>query len=295
MNKILLYFIAIFSLSQAGNLARLAAAPPEMLGFWRLAGATLILLVFAATDRKQIRLYHEFNLRNLFFTLLSGILFFLHLWSYKFAVQNTSIANSMLLFATNPLLTAAITIIFFGESLQKRLLVSYCLAMLSIYFLLRQSLRLEGKLNIGDLAALATALLYSLYFIFGKKARHAMSNVCYTLVAYGIAAVCFLGLCLYRETQLFDYPPLTWLCIGLLIVFPTLLGHALFSYLLKTLNINWMSTGKLIEPVLATTVAYFLFAEELSKWLLLSFILTSAAIFILIWPFAKKKVKTLHG
>lgn len=285
----LLYFVAIICLSQAGNLARFAAAPPEVLGFWRLLGAALVMLLFAATHQSQIRLYKEFNQRNIMFAILSGFFFFVHLWTYKFAAQNTTIANGMILFATNPLLTAIITITFMKESFQKRYFISYALAMTSIYLLIHQNLQLNSKNSLGDLSALASALFYSLYIIFGKKARHAMSNPAYTFFIYSFASLCFLAFALWKGTDLIHYPTQTWIGIALLITFPTMLGHAIFSYLLKNLNINWMSTGKLAEPILATIAAYFFFSEELSSNTALSFSLTAVAIFILIAPYQKTK------
>lgn len=119
----------------------------------------------------------------------------MHLWTYKFAAQNTTIANGMILFATNPLFTAIITIAFMKEKFEKRYLVSYTLALISIYLLIYQNLQLNSKNTYsGDLSALVSALLYSLYIIFGKKARHAMSNPTYTFFIYGFAAICFLSL-----------------------------------------------------------------------------------------------------
>lgn len=283
-----LYFVAIIALSQAGNLARFAAAPPEVLGFWRLLGASLVMLVFAATHQKQIRFYKEFNRSNIQFAILSGFFFFVHLWTYKFAAQNTTIANGMILFATNPLFTAIITIIFMKEKFERRYLISYTLALISIYLLIQQNLQLNSKNSLGDLSAITSAFLYSLYIIFGKKARHAMSNPTYTFFIYGFAATCFLSLSLWKGTELTNYPIKTWLGIALLVTFPTLMGHAIFSYLLKNLNINWMSTGKLAEPVMATLAAYFLFSEELSPNTAISFTLTAIAIFILIAPYKKK-------
>lgn len=285
----LLYFLAIISLSQAGNLARYAAAPPEMIGFWRLLGASLVMLIFAATHQNQVRFYKELNSKNIFFLFLSGFFFFTHLWTYKFSVQNTTIANAMIIYATNPLFTALLTVCFMGEKFEKRYLASYLLAFLGIYLLLEHNLQMHSKNIGGDIAAIFAALFYSLFIIFGKKARHAMSNPTYTFFVYGLASFCFFAFSQWKETQLLDYPTHTWVSILLLILFPTLLGHTIFSYLLKKLNINWMSTGKLLEPILAILGAYFFFEEKLSPQASLAFILTAFSIVILIAPYRLKE------
>jgi drug/metabolite transporter (DMT)-like permease len=57
--------------------------------------------------------------------------------------------------------------------------------------------------------------------------------------------------------------------------------------LLKHMNINFMSSGKLAEPALAAVTAYFVFNEELSSNTIIAFAFALAAIFVLI--FGRKK------
>lgn len=252
-----------------------------MIGFWRLFGASLFLLVFSATQYKKINWREAFQKPNIFYISASGFFFFIHLWTYKFAAQNTTIANSMILFAVNPLFTAMITTKLMKERFERRYILSYILAFTSIYLLISEKIDLSSQNFLGNLSALCSALLYSMYIISGKKARHTTSNLTYTLFIYSIAAFCFFSFSLYKGTELLNYPIKTWSSILLLILFPTFLGHVIFSYLLKILNINWMSTGKLIEPVLSTIVAYFVFQEPLSQNTAFSFTLTALALIIL--------------
>lgn len=57
--KLALYFFAIFALSQSAALARWAAAPPDVIGFWRLSAAALMLLPFAWKPRSLHQLWSE--------------------------------------------------------------------------------------------------------------------------------------------------------------------------------------------------------------------------------------------
>jgi drug/metabolite transporter (DMT)-like permease len=284
-----LYLLALLSLSQAGNLARAAGAPPEVLGFWRLTGAATVMLIFVATRRDFKKIAGEWKGQNLVFSLFSGFFFYLHLWTYKFGAQNTSIANLMILFATNPIFTALFSTVLMKEKLQKRVILSYLFSMAGVYLLLNNNLRLHSENLKGDVASVCSAFLYSMYLLTGKQARTKMTTPAYTVFVYGIAAFLFLLTVLWRDLSFVAYPWTASIAVIALIVFPTLLGHALFSYLLKYFNVNWMSTGKLLEPVLATVVAYFAFSERLSSQATMAYLLTAAAVFILFAPWEKLK------
>ncbi len=112
---LLIYFISIFCLSQSALWVKWTHAPIETLGFWRLGLAFVILfLYFRPKDflRKQ-----PFHMRSLVFAILAGVFFFAHLWTYKYAALNTRIANSMIIFSTNPIYTALASVLFFREKI----------------------------------------------------------------------------------------------------------------------------------------------------------------------------------
>lgn len=282
MFHLLLYFVAILSLSQAGNLVRLANAPAEVIGFWRLLSAAIIILPLA---------WYKGDLKHLLkkskeikFVLLTGVLFFLHLWSYFYSVQNTKIANSMIIFATNPLFTALGASLIFKEKFTKRLALAYLLAFTGIFQLIKHHLNFDPELNKGNLSALISALFFSGYILSSNQSRKFFSNSSFAFLKYLVTA-CLFGITAWlTQVSFTEYPSITWMAIAGTVVFPTLLGHALFTYLLKFLNINWMSCGKLIEPVLSAAVAFFLFNENLSLSTLLAFAFTSASVLVLFLP-----------
>ena len=60
---------------------------------------------------------------------------------------------------------------------------------------------------------------------------------------------------------LLDYGP-SPIIVGLLLsVFPTILGHSIFSWCLKYFSPAFVSASKLCEPVVAALFAAFLFGE----------------------------------
>lgn len=286
--KLALFFLSILSLSQAANLARLAHAPPELIGSFRLLGASLImgtLLFFQKKNNpkepiKKILTPH----RPLFFAIASGFFFFVHLWTYKFAAQNTTIANTMILFALNPLVTAFFTTFIFKQHYTRRLWLSNVLALLGVFILVGNQFQSFSIGALGPSSALISAFFYSFYLLTGRESRKIISNSQYTFIVYSVACAFFFLTAFIRNTISFNYPFETWMSILGLILFPTLLGHALFTYLLQTFDINWMSTGKLSEPIFASITAAILFQETWTERTSIAFLFTCSSLVILLKP-----------
>lgn len=281
----ILLFIAILSLSQAANLVRYAAAPVEVIGFWRLLMASLILAPLAFKHRHSVKAATG---KVLSLTFLSGVFLFLHFGTFFFAAQNTKIANAMILFATNPLFTAAGAYFFFKEKISLRLAIAYVLAGFGIYFLVSHSITFDPERFKGDISALISAAFFSGYILTGRAVRPHYENTLYTFIIYLTTGVLFGVACLFTGVAMTSYPTHSWIAIATLAIVTTLFGHALFTYLLSHMSVNFLSCAKLVEPVFSALVAYFVFQESLANQTLTAFIFTAAAILTLYWPTKKK-------
>lgn len=286
--KLALYFFALFTLSQSASLVRWAAAPPDVIGFWRLTLAALLLLPVAWHSRSLHELWAARRDR-VPYVVLSAFFFFGHLWTFTYAAQNTRIAHAMILFASNPLWTSLGNKLFFKEHFGRRLLFSYVLALSGIVLLLRHSLSFETGLVTGDFVAILSAILFSGYILSGKKVRKTTSNFSYSFLMYAIAGALFGLSGALQGLNFTSWGSSTWIAIAALIAFPTFLGHALFSWLMKFMNINLMSCGKLLEPVLAALVAAVVFREPITVESQLAFVLTAAGVLFLFVPLPRSR------
>lgn len=282
----LLYFLALLSLSSSPIWAKLNQMPVSLLGFYRLSIATILVLGWLIVRKKM----HFKIQKNHIWAFASGFFFFLHLWTYKYAAKNTLISNTMIIFSSNPVWASMGAIFFFKEHFEKRLIISYLLALTSIYLLVSDNLNISLSSNLGDWSAAISAVFYAAQMLTGKKARVYFENTEYAFLKYLTCAVLF-GLCLVGSDFSFtDYGPISWYAIVGLVVFPTLLGHFSLTYLINHMNLSLMTCGKLIEPVLASVAAYFIFNESLSQNAHISFALTSISVLILFGPSLKRKL-----
>jgi drug/metabolite transporter (DMT)-like permease len=282
-----LYFTALLSLSMSANIVKISEGPITVFGFWRLVFAFIVVLPMAIGPG-QLKKHLKEDRKDLYVAILSGLLFWGHLWTFFYASKNTSIAHTMIIYSTHPLFSALGAYFWFQEKITLRLIIAYILAALGVTVLVQPHLQLNhsGLLS-GDLAALCSAALFSGYILSGKKSRQKLSNYTFSSIIYIVAAICFALMVNTQNLPWTGYANSFWVGIFLSTLFPTLLGHALFTYLMNFMNVNTMTLGKLIEPVFASIAAYFLFNEQLTSFTFVAFVLISLALLVLFLPFER--------
>ncbi|MBC7419637.1 MAG: DMT family transporter [Bdellovibrio sp.] len=288
----LLYFLALLCLSTSPNWAKLNQMPVEVLGFWRLFIASIILGVWVFIWKR--RTWPPLN-KKITWVIVSGVFFFLHLWTYKFASKSTSVANTMILFASAPLWSSAGAILFFKEKMTLRLGIAYGIAVVGIYLLAFEHIEFNSFTFLGDLSAVISGFFYACYMLTGKKARLHYDNSIYSFLQYGVCALLFAANAIGMGKPFLGYSDVSWFAVMGLVLLPTLLGHLTLTYLVNYMNLSLMSCGKLIEPVIASIIAYFVFHEMLKPEAWVAFGLTSVSVIILFTPslLEAKKRQTL--
>lgn len=286
MLHISLYFLALVSLSTSPNWAKLNHMSSATLGFYRLAGASLLLFIYLLLSKKLKKINFD---RNFVWALFSGFFFFLHLWTYKYASKHTLVSNTMILFATNPVWATLGGQVFFKENIKPRVIFAYMLALIGIFMLVAQNLQLNPENHLGNVSALISAFFYALYMLTSKKARLHMANNDFSLIQYSTCALMFGIAVLSTNSAMTGFDAISWWSVLGLIILPTFLGHMSFTYLVKHMNLSLMSCGKLIEPIIATIFAYFLFGEHLGSYAIYAFLLTGVSVLILFWPSLTKR------
>ncbi len=277
----LLYFLALFALSTAANWAKLNQMPVEVLGFYRLgiAGSILALWILLKKPLSKPKLDVK-----IFWGIASGFFFFLHLWTYMFAARNTPVANMMIIFSSNPVWASMGAIAFFGEKLNRRLIISYFLALCGVYLLVAHNLNLVAGSFYGNLSAILSAVFYAAYMLTGKRARHFHDNTQYALINYTTCASLFALFALGKGANFTGYSDISWISVLGLVCLPTFLGHFSFTYLVKHMDLSLLTCGKLIEPVIASIIAYFIFRENISPNAWFAFALTGTSVLVLFGP-----------
>ena len=271
--------VGILAASQSGNIIRIGEAHPVAIAAWRLFIASCLLAPLAGRRLAELR---RLTRRESGLLLASGAALALHFIAWIAAVQMTTVANAAIFFAANPVLTAAAGHLLFGERITGKLALSVGLGLAGVVVIGLGDLGLDPQHLGGDLAALVCSLLFTVYFLLGKRLRRVLSTTTYASAVYGVAAP-FAGLFLFvLDVPVFDYDSRTWLCFVLMALVPTMLGHTSFNSALRHIDASRVSAATLSEPALAGLVAWFAWDEAVTGQAFAGYALIAVSVLVLL-------------
>ncbi|MGZ3686406.1 MAG: DMT family transporter, partial [Bdellovibrionota bacterium] len=222
--------------------------------------------------------------RQLGALFLCGACLFFHWWTWFLAVQTTSLANAMVLFAMSPLFTAIGAWIFFREPFGRRHAFALACCFFGVCLIFRDSLEFVPAHLRGDILGFVASMLFSAYVLVGKGIRRGLGNMPFTVVAYFFCGLLFFLMLLFTGKLHADFSVPTWGALLGLAIGPTLLGHALFTYCLQYFNVNLMNILILTEPVLGSLAAFWILGESFSRGAILGFVAVTVGMLGLFLP-----------
>lgn len=162
---ILITILAVIVLSPDSILIRLADSNSWTLVFWRGIGfGTGVLLYLVAMN--GTRVVDEFTKIG-FVGLLVAFFFGINSVTFVLALEFTSIANTLIIISSAPIITAIIAWFVLQERVSLLTMAAMLIVFLSIYLVMYENF---GSINIkGDLLALSTAIFMSISFILIRK------------------------------------------------------------------------------------------------------------------------------
>lgn len=276
---ILFLCIGLLAASQSANIIRIGDAHPVALAAWRLLIATLLLAPLAGKD---LRILTSLNKKDKLFLVLSGVALAAHFFAWISAVQLTTVANAAVFFSINPVITASAGLFFFKERISPRLLVSILVGLSGIVVMGGGDLSFNKEHLAGDGMAVLCSVLFTVYFLIGKRLRSKIPTTAYVTGIYGIAAITAFICLLVLGLPLYEYSGRNWLCFLLLAIVPTMIGHTSLNNALRYIPAGVISTATLTEPLLAGVVAYFAWSEAVTLQTAIGYVLISLSVIVLV-------------
>jgi drug/metabolite transporter (DMT)-like permease len=271
--------VGILAASQSGNLVRLADAHPVAIAAWRLGIASLLLAPIAGRRLATLRRLGRTELALL---LLAALALAAHFFTWIGAVQHTSVANAAVFFAVNPVITAVAAHVLFGERLSPRLGLSILLGLLGVGAIGAADLALRREQLLGDGLAVLCSLLFTCYFLLGKRLRRSLDSAVYVTALYGLASLASFAGIVVLGLPIVGYPRGTWLAFVLMALVPTMLGHTSFNHALRHMDAGRISTLTLSEPLFAGLVALVAWGEPVRTSALLGYGLICASVLVVV-------------
>ncbi len=232
-----------------------ASAPTIV--FWRVTIGTVIAVGFAYLVGGRI------TLKLVVLAFPAGVCFALSFIFGFASFQETSIVNATLIPSLQPVLILLIAARMFGERRTGGELAYAALALTGVVVVVAGASS-DGSTLHGNIFAVVNLLVFTAYFLLGKRARDADVH------AWSFLAAVFIGACvivvpwsLLTTHDLGAIHGADWLLMFGLILFPGMVGHGLMTWAHHYVDVSVTSMMTLANPVVSIAGAWIIYDQEL--------------------------------
>lgn len=265
-HPLVLVFVGVLGISLSSILIRTSTAPSAVTAAWRLVWTVLLLTPMTLGKRAFREELRAVDKRTAALSALSGLFLSVHFYFWFACLQYTTVASATTIVCTELVwVTIGFCLLLKGKISRKAVAAMAVVLAGSALIAFADSAG-EGSHLYGDFLALLAAIAVAGYMLIGRVVRSDFSTTVYTYMVYLVCAAVLVGSCLVQGYALFDGGSNGILMGLLLAIFPTLLGHSIFSWGLKYFSPSFISAVKLCEPVFSATMAAFLFGEIPGIW-----------------------------
>jgi drug/metabolite transporter (DMT)-like permease len=249
---------------------------PLAIATWRLLFAALFLAPWSIGPIR--REWPGLGRRDRLLLLAAAAALAAHFALWIPSLRLTSVASSVALVTTSPIVVALLSPWLLGERVAPRAWTGIGIAFAGALALLAVpsagSAPLAGGACpalpcplLGKLMALAGAVAVAFYFIVRRRTHGHMGLVAYIGLVYGIAALMLLTVTVAAEGLPSGYGSRDWLLLAAIALVPQILGHGSFNWALSRLPAALVVSAVLGEPVVSTLLAWRLLGERPSSGL----------------------------
>ncbi|MGI9596326.1 MAG: DMT family transporter [Acidimicrobiales bacterium] len=270
--------LAVLAISSSAVLVQWADASPVALAFWRTLGGAVIL---APSARRSAIKPSRAQWQAI---AVAGVALSIHFASWLASLELTSVAASVTLVSTTPILIAAYLALT-GRNPGRATWLAVGLAVVGVVVITGGDVGAsttgsdgDDTALLGDGLALVGAATMACYLLIGDRLRSThpvaggarpdrlgesspLSTSGYASRTYGVAAAATFVIAVIADIDLFGFDTKTWLAIGAMIAGPQLAGHTALNYLVGRLGSVTISLALLVEPLGASVLVWLFFGD----------------------------------
>ena len=259
INPKLVVLIGALGVSISPILIKLSNSEALTIAFYRLLFTILLLTPFIIVKNKnEILSLPKKTIKRIAF---SGFFLGIHFSFWIISLKYTSVASATVLVNTSPIILLLLTYFILKEKTNKNQIIAIFFAFIGSIILAYGDFFNGSNAILGDVFAILGALFVSIYLLIGNKVRQDVSMGTYTYLTYLFATITIFILNLFLKHSLVISNKSEYLLFLAMAIFPTLLGHSLFSWSLKYVKPTLISMAILAEPIIASIIAIFIFYE----------------------------------
>jgi drug/metabolite transporter (DMT)-like permease len=255
----IILFISVLSVSFAAILIVSIEAHPLTIAFYRMLFTTLIIFFILITNKKSKNEIKNINNKKIILMILIGIILAIHFSLWITSLKLTSVASSVILVATHPIIVGPISHFFLNEKLTKFNFLGIILAFIGVILLVFGNYGLSSMTIDtieGNFLALLGGIAAGLYILGGRKIRKTTSLINYTFIVYGISTITLLFICLFLSVPIYNVSNRDFQLIFIMAIISGIFGHTLYNSVIKYIRTSIVSVALLGEPLFSTIFAY---------------------------------------
>jgi len=254
--------LAVVSVSFSAIFISWSTSPFITIALYRLALASLILAPFALLDpRKPLQ---TISRRELALMAGVGVILASHftLWigSLKIESVRVSVASSVILVTSHPLLVGLLSHFVLRERLNAWMALGIALGFSGVVVIAFADAQAASATLVGNLLAFAGGIAAGFYFLAGRRLRQRIPLIAYAFVVYAsaTAALFVLTIALGESlTPVGDAGRELMLFLAMALI-PQIGGHTLYNWSLRWVTAPVVSLSLVGEPIGSSLLAWVL-------------------------------------
>jgi drug/metabolite transporter (DMT)-like permease len=250
---------AIFFWAAGNVIVRLVELPGLQLAFWRIVlAAAVYWVILSATGRKLTAEHFKKSAPAAVAISLEIAVFFV-------ALKTTTIANTTVIMALQPIILLFFGLRRFGERVTARLVALALIALVGVALVVFASSGQPIWSPRGDFFGVLAMLLFSLYYIFAKTARATVPALEFQTAVWIMGAFVMVPIAVVDAGGIVVPEIRHWVGIFALLAIPGS-GHFLMNWAHSRVKLSATSMLTLGIPVLSTIAAALFLDESIAGW-----------------------------
>jgi len=264
--------------------------PPFSLSFWRWALALLILIPFSAKSflrQKNLLLGHWKIILLLGILGIAGFSTFIYI-----ALHSTTVTNTVLVNATNPIFTVIFSWIGFKDRVSPLQILGIAISLGGLLWIITQgnlSLLMTFRYTKGDLWTLAAAVCWALYTVLLRQYPGRTDSIAFLTALFIVGLILLTPLYIWESFNESSIRLNTASISGALYlgVFPSIFAYIFWNRGVKAVSANRAGVFVYLIPVFSIILAFIFFDERFKSYHPPGILLIALGIFLTTY-FGKK-------
>ncbi|MDE2968817.1 MAG: DMT family transporter [Chloroflexota bacterium] len=251
--------LGVSAVSSAAVIIRLADAPSLTIAAYRLALASAVVVPLGLAF--EWGALSSLTRRQWGLVLAASVCLAAHFAFWIASLEHTSVASSVVIVTSNPVMVAIGAALFLRERSSPRVVAGIAIAVTGGLVIALGDWDLGARRLFGDFLALLGAVAVAGYYIAGRSLRERLSILGYIAPVYGTAAVILVAAALATGSRLTGFGIEVYGWLVLLALLPQLVGHSSLNWSLGYLPATLVATAVMAEPIGASLLAWAVLDE----------------------------------